>query len=227
MSKRLPPVLLVLAALMVLPASAFGASKDQRATRSYILASYALIQAARASIPIAEASVATLDKQISEECPHVALESPQDRESERLADEVAGALWSIVYHLDATAISRFTAVVKPLRWSNHKLTHIADNYANSLSQLAALPMPNLCADVRAWTVSGFQTVPTSTSQFDKQADAIGAATIPPKLLAPYEHGSDKQIALRTNHLEVLLEHAESSIGFDDWSSLLETLGLNQ
>jgi hypothetical protein len=227
MNKRLPPFLVVLLAFLVLPASSFGASKDEKATRAYIFASYSLIQAARASIPTAEASVATLNKQIGEECSHVALESPQNHESEKLADEVAGALWSIVYHLDAPAISKFTAVVKPLRWSNHKLTRIADNYANSLSELAALTMPNLCTDVRAWTVSGFQTVPTSTIVFDKQADAIGAATIPPKLLTPYERGSDKQVAVRTSHMELSLEHAESSIGFDDWSSLLETLGLNQ
>jgi hypothetical protein len=168
-----------------------------------------------------------LNKQIGEECPHVALESPQNGESGRLANEVAGALWSIVYRLDAPAISRFTAIVKPLRWTNHKLTHIADNYANSLSQLAALTMPNLCADVRAWTISSFHTVPASTIQFDKQAEAIGATTIPPKLLAPYEHGADKGIARRTDHLELLLERDESSIGFEDWSSLLETLGLNQ
>jgi hypothetical protein len=226
-NKRLPPVLLVLLALLIVPASSLGDSKDEKSTRAYIVARYALIQAARASIPTAEASVATLNKQIGEECPHVALESPQNHESEKLADEVAGALWSIVYHLDAPAISKFTAAVKPLRWSNHKLTRIADNYADSLSQLAALTMPSLCTDVRAWTVTGFHTVPTSTLQFDKQAEAIGAPTIPPKLLRPYARGSDKQLAVRTNRLELSLEHAESSIGFDDWSSLLETLGLNQ
>jgi hypothetical protein len=227
MVKRSAPVLLALLALLALPASSFGAAKNQSATRAYILASYTLIKAARATIPTAEASVATLNKQIGEECPHVALESPQNHESERLADEVAGALWSIVYHLDSAAIARFSAIVKPLRWTNHKLTHIADNYADSLSELSALTMPSLCADVRAWTASGFRTVPASTMAFDKQAEAIGAPTIPPKLLAPYEHGADKGIALRTTHLEVLLEQAETSIGFEDWSSLLETLGLNQ
>jgi hypothetical protein len=220
-------ILLALLVLLALPTSSFGASKDRSSTHTYILANNALIKAARASIPIAEASVATLNKQIGEECLHVAAESPQNHQSERLANEVAGALWSIVYHLDTEAITRFNAAVKPLRWSNHKITRIAENYAKSLSQLAALPTPSLCVDARAWTASGFHTVPTSTLQFDKQSEAIGASTIPQKLLAPYERPADKRVALGTHRLEVRLEHAESSIGFDDWSSLLETLGLNQ
>jgi hypothetical protein len=227
MSKHLCPVLGALWALLVLPATSLAASKDQKATRAYVLASYSLIRAARASIPAAEAEVATLNQQIGAECPHAAPESPQNNESEQLADEVAGALWSIVYHLDAPAISRFTSIVRPLRWSNHEITGTAERYVKSLRQLTALTMPSLCTDVRAWVASGFHTVPSSTVTFDKYFSSIEATPISPKLLMPYEGKAEQQLAARTAHLEVLLGHAESTIGFDDWSSVLETVGVNQ
>jgi hypothetical protein len=88
-------------------------------------------------------------------------------------------------------------------------------------------MPDICGDVRAWTASGFKTIPAATIVFDRRLDAIGASTIPARLLEPYEPPSLKSLAQRASRLELQLEHIETSIGFNDWNQMLETLGLNQ
>jgi len=212
---------------LLIPGSALARSRDQASTHAYILANYALVRAARAEIKPAEESVSKLNAQVTQECGHVAAESPQNHESEQLTDEVAGAMWSIVYHLDSSAIDRFAAAVKPLKWTNHKLTRRANDYADSLLELSKLTMPNLCSDVRSWTLSSFHTLPASTVEFVKHLNAIGSTTIPSKLLAPYESPSEKALAAHMDRLEKLLTDSESIIGFNYWSTLLETLGLNQ
>jgi hypothetical protein len=221
------PTLATLLIFMLMPCSALGKQSNRSATHAYILANYALVRSARSEVKPAEEQVAKLNAQLREECGHVASESPQNHESEQLTDEVAGALWSIVYHLDSRAINRFSSAVAPLRWTDSKLTRRAEKYATSLRELSNLTMPNLCADVRSWTVSSFHTIPTSTTEFVRHLNTIGATTIPSRQLEPYEGSSEKSLAARMDHLETMLEHAESSIGFNDWSTLLETLGLNQ
>lgn len=212
---------------LALPASAF-ASRDVASTRAYVLANYALVRAAHTELHVAEGSIAALNRSLGQQCPKIALEAPQNSQSQLLSKEVAGALWSIVYHTDIGAVDAFVSAVRPLHWSKHKLTVIARRYATSLTQLTELPAPEICADVRAWIASGYKTVPASTLAFDKRLEAIGANSIPQRLLAPYERGASiRAIAVRADRLEAQLDDDESSIGFNDWNMLLETIGLSQ
>jgi hypothetical protein len=213
---------------LALPVCASAGSGDVSSTRAYVLANYALVRAAHTELHIAEASISALNVSLGAQCPKIALEAPQNGQSQQLSKEVAGALWSIVYHTDVGAVDAFVNAVAPLHWSKHKLTGIARRYATSLRQLTQLPTPEICADLRAWIASGFKTVPASTIAFDKRLEAIGANTIPQRLLAPYERSSSvRAIALRADKLESQLDDDESSIGFNDWNMLLETLGLSQ
>ena len=73
----------------------------------------------------------------------------------------------VAYHPDAAAIGAFVHAVRGLRWSNHVLTRTVRTYATQLRGLAGLALPDVCGDVRAWAVGGFQVLPASTVQFDQ------------------------------------------------------------
>jgi hypothetical protein len=209
------------------PAGAAAAPRDVSATHAYLGANYAFLRAVHAREGTVAANVAKLNQGFAATCPRVGEGSPQNEESQHMSYEVAGALWATLYRTDANQVQAFLRAVRPLRWTNASITHIERSYATSLRELAALRMPDLCGDVRAWSAGGFKTVPASTLAFDRHVEAIEGKSIPQPLLARYEQGSDKGLAARAQHLETLLEHNETRIGFDDWDMLLETLALNQ
>jgi hypothetical protein len=208
-------------------ATASAAPRDVAATHAYIQANYALARAADARIASTQASILSRTEQFGRECGKVGAGSPQNEESQKLSYEAAGALWSVSFGANAGPIRAFVRAVKPLRWSNPKLTRIAGSYARSLLGLATLPLPDLCGDVRTWSAGGFRTIPTTTLRFDGHVESIEAHTISPRLLAPYESPADRGALARTTHLESELEANEFEVGFDDWTSLLDTLGLKQ
>jgi hypothetical protein len=220
-------ILLSMLAFGGMPAGALATPQDEAATHAYIVANFAFTRDSRAQAPIAQAATARLTRELAHECHDAGAGSPQNEESQKLSYEAAGAIWSTTYGADAGPIRTFVRKVAPLRWSNSRLTRAAQRYARSLHELAVLPLPNLCADVRAWSASGFQTVPAITIRFDSYVESIEGHTIAPRLLAPYERPADRGMLARTTRLETELEHIETVTGFNDWDSLLEAVGLNQ
>jgi hypothetical protein len=216
----------VLGAPFTAPAAASGTPLDVASTHAYILANFALARASEAKVAIGQARVLGLDRSLARACPDVGAGSPENEEAQKLTYEVAGALWSVTYGVDAGPIDAFARAVRPLRWSDARITRRAQNYAHSLQGLATIKAPDLCADVRAWSTSGFHTIPASTLVFDQHVESIEAHTIPAQMLAPYEHSADRSVLVRTERLETRLEHIETVTGYNDWESTLETLGLN-
>lgn len=209
------------------PAAAGAASRDIASTHAYIRANYAYLRASKARIASAEANVRRVIGQFAQQCPKVGAGSPQDEAAQRLTYEVAGALWSASYSADVGPIRAFVRAVGHLQWSNRKLTQIARRYIKSLGEFIRLPIPDLCGDVHTWATSGFRTVSQSTINFDRHVEEIEGHTIPPHLLAPFANAADRRTLSATQRLEVDLQNAETSLGFNDWNALLETLGLNQ
>jgi hypothetical protein len=209
------------------PAAAMGTSEDVASTHMYILANYAFARASEARVGAAQAAVIRLNRRLGRECPDVGAGSPQDEESQAPSFAVAGALWSVSYGANAGPIAKFVKTVKPLRWTNPKLAHIAQSYAKSLHELATLPLPDLCNDVREWRKTGFQTVPAATTRFARYVESIEGHTIPSHLLAPYTQVTDRGILAQTARLETKLLNTETAVGFNDWDMVLATLGLNQ
>src|ERR1700727_1465300 len=220
-------IIATLLALGLMPATAIATPQDSASTHAYIQANFALARAAEASVGPTEASIARLNQKLGQECPKAGAGSPENDESQKASYEVAGALWSISYGAVAGPIRTFARAVRPLRWSNPKLTRLAQAYATSLSELAALPIPNLCGDVHTWSTNDFRMMPAATISFDQHVESIEGHTIPARLLLPYERPADKGILARTMRLETKLEHTETVAGFNDWDSLLENLGLNK
>ncbi len=226
MFRRATMIVTVLA-LGMAPATAIATPQDVASTHAYIQANYAFARATEAKVGAAQAKIEALNQKLGRECPHVAAGSPETEESQPLSYEVVVALWSVSYGTDAGPIRTFVDTVRRLRWSDHRLTHIAQSYATGLHEMATLPMPDLCGDVRAWTASGFKTVPAATTSLDRRAEGIETKTIPPRLLAPYEQPADRGILARTTRLETKLLQTETVVGFSDWDLVLGTLGLNQ
>jgi hypothetical protein len=219
-------VLLALLAFAVLPAGALANSGNSAATHAYIAANYALVRASDARTGIGQKDFKSYFRKIDSQCKGAGAGAPQDEEAQPLNYEATGAIWSITYGVAAAPIRAFVSTVDHLHWSNPKLTQLARSYAATLHGLATLPLPNLCGDVQTWRTGGFHAVPASTTSFDRHVESLEARTIPPKLLAPYEQPGEKGIVERTTHLELKLQDVETTVGYNDLESLVDTLGLH-
>ena len=213
--------------LLIAPAQASARSNDIAATHTYIQASYRLARASVALIGPVERKVQQLKEKLAQECPRLGAGSPETEASQPMAHEVADALWSIEYGAAAGPIASFVKAVGRLRWSSSATTRIAGTYARNLHELATLPLPPLCEDVRAWKATGFQTMPPRTASLAARVDAIEPRPIPPRLLAPFERGADAVILARTKALETTIAENEFVLGQADWIHVLETLGLQE
>ncbi len=209
------------------PVPALAAAGDIAATRRYIEANYALARASVALIGPVEARIQGLNGALARECPDAGAGSPQDEASQPMSVEVAVALWSIEYGSARAPIHDFTAAVRGLRWSNPAITRRTRAYADSLSELAGIAMPDLCSDIAAWKASGFQTIPSQAQSLVRRVEAIEPKPLPAGLLAPYERGSDAGLLRRTIALEAKVADREVIYGQRDWFQLLETVGLNE
>jgi hypothetical protein len=210
---------------LVMAASAFAAPADVAATHSYIKANYAYARASVARIHAAHAKIAVFEARLARECPNVGKGSPENDASQPMSYEVAVALWSLAYGVDAGPIRTFARATGSLRWSNPRLTRLARGYASDLQKLASLQMPDLCADVTEWRESGYRTMPPRTIQLTERVEAIQPQTIPARLLAPYASAADRRTLVLTARLERKLKDNETVVGWDEWEGALNTLGL--
>ncbi len=218
--------LLATLALGAAPAQAIASPQDIAATHAYIQANYALAQASVARISQTQAKIERLNGALAQECPLVGTGSPENEESQPVSHEVAVALWSLKYATDAGPTRTFLNATGRLRWSNGSITRAVGRYAGDLHDLASVPLPNLCADVRSWKASGFRIVPAAVVSLVARVEAIEPTTIPRRLLSPFERGVDAGVLARTMSLETKLEENEFLVGQLDWYQLLATLGLN-
>jgi len=221
-------ILLTVLTVGLLPAGALAAPRqDISSTHTVLVAAYTTLRAVVNTWPTEEASFHRLDQQFAAECPDVGAGSPQNEPEQKLSYEVAGALWATGYHTDAKIARAFIRAVSPLRWSNPSLTRRARKFIGGLREMIALPVPNLCGDVRSWTASDYQTIPASTLQFDQHVEAIEVEVPSPRLFAPYIQASDRGLLTRVEHLITRFEELEFTTGQRSWIKLLEVLGLNE
>ena len=214
-------------AIGMAPQQAFAAPQDVAATHAYIEANYTLAKAMVARVAPAQKKILALNRKLASECPNVGAGSPENEASQPISHEVAVALWSISYGLSAAPVHRFQQAVGRLRWSNPATARAVAKYARNLHDIASVPLPNLCADVRAWTATGFQVIPVGVVPLVERVEGIVLKSIPSRLLAPFERGGDAAMVKRTARLEQKIEEFEFLVGQGDWIRVLETLGLNE
>jgi hypothetical protein len=215
-------------AVGLMPSPVLAASQgDLSSTHTALVAADSTLQSVISTWPALEASFQRLDRKFAAECPKVAAGSPQSEAEQNLSYEVAGALWATAYHTDSRYAQAFIKVVSPLRWSNPTIGRVAHKFIRGLREMTSLQVPNLCADVRSWTASGYQTIPSSTLRFDRHVEAIEVEVPSPRILSTYVRPADRGLFAKVEHLLTRFEELEFSTGQRYWDTVLETLGLNQ
>lgn len=218
---------ITIAALLAAAGAQSASGSNVSATHAYIQANYALAKAGVARTQGIQAKAQALNASLAQQCPLAGNGAPVLEVTQPLSHEVVEALWSIQFGANAAPIATFASKTKHLHWSNARITRIVARYATSLREMASLPFPSICEDVRAFAASGFRTAPAHTVALVEHAESIELEPVPAGLLAPYERGSDASVVAKTATLESKLEEQEFDLGQKDWQEILNTLGLPQ
>jgi len=222
------PAAMLWLACMALGAAApntIAAAGNAAATNAYIEADYRLVRTGTSHIPRIEAALRGVLTRVRDECPLAAQGSPQDPQSTELSDEVIGALVMAVVELDRPAGRAFVTATAHLRWSDRALTHTIQSYVAKVKALDVLAPPGLCADVRGWAASGFQTLTPATLVFSPRFMAawVGLGELP-HALARYESPQDRALAARTERLESRFTDLEAR-EVETWGMVMNALDL--
>lgn len=228
-----PPLLTAIAMLATTAilattaAPALGGSSDAIATSTYIQADYTLLHAAASKLATSEATLRKLRRRIKATCPRAAAGSPQDTDAEQLSNELVGAMTVAAIRPDAGAVAAFFRTVGGLHWSNGALTRRIRSYASRLKTLSLLPAPNVCADVKAWVASRYETLPASAVRFDSRYYKVEVAVgeTPAALLAPSELPPERPLVVQARQLEGQLSDAEAKAVYT-WGDIIDGLDLN-
>jgi hypothetical protein len=217
--------LVVLAVTLVAAPFAQANAGDVASTQAYVRADYKLVRYANSRIPSAEAALTGIITGVRQECPQAAVGSPQNTDSEQLDHEVIGTMVTTAIRPGLPRGNAFIDTVKSLRWSNRGLTDKIQAYVAKLKVMGELPIPHLCADVKSWVASDFQTLPSSTVSFDKRFlptwVAIGEL---PAALTPYETPEIRTLVHRASQLENQLTEFEAR-AVESWGKILDELVL--
>jgi hypothetical protein len=217
---------------------------DLAATRAYFKAKAIEGRAAASAYPAGIAALQALKGKVDAECPGVLVNAPNPaantrptQTEEEIADEVGSAVPLTFEHTERRAVARFAHVVKHLRWSNHELTRIARSFAAEQAAQAAVKPPNLCADLKAWVASSYQTVTVGTKRFVHRMNVISGITqihssrgeptlsvetTIDRMLAPYEDPAEKAIIHRMNQIPAQALHLLKQL-FDKMEEVLLAL----
>jgi hypothetical protein len=228
--RRLSWLLLITLAAMacsVAPAVARVTVRDAAATHAYLEARIALQRTIGATGATELKAIEALEAQVKVECPGVLAGAPPHVKGEKTnqsTHEVSQELLSVGFgaaeHVAHPADARFARTVRRLRWSNRELTRLLRSLAIEQAAQSAIPLPNLCADMKFWVTSGYTAVSAGTKQFLHRHDVVSSITLiepepnEPILnlfnlnalvahrLKPYEDHADRLLARRALPQEV-------------------------
>lgn len=187
MRKRALVICTLMAGGALLPTSASWARvrpSDAAATHAYLEAKLEERQAVRASQEPGIRAIEALAQKVQSECPGVLANMPHDARggplneaAREIIEEVVLATfwpWEQVVH---PALARFDALVRPLHWSNPKLTKLLYSLALEQDEQAALAAPPLCADLQSFVASGYTRTSPQTQLFGKEIGRISSITV--------------------------------------------------
>lgn len=217
-------------ALALAPSAALASSGNVAETQALARATNTLVKASTPDVPRGLAAVRGYAQKVAAQCPKVAAGSPENGDSSQLDDEVVGAITTVGYHLAKAPAAAFEHAVAHLSWSNSKLTRAVHTFATKLAGLTSLATPNICGDVEAWVHSGFQTIPSSTTQFLARYNKVDTtAEEVPQIIAlatPYGTPSDLPVLRRVERLEAQLGQAEAdAVAY--YTEAMNAMELNQ
>jgi hypothetical protein len=219
---------LLLTAVVVLAGGtpALAAPADVATTRTYIQANYALVRYAAMRLGTARSLLNGVLNRARADCPSAAAGSPQNPESTMVSYEVIGAMVLAAYHAAQPQIAAYIRVAARSHWSSRTLTSSIHAYAAKLTTLSTLVAPNLCADIRTWSTSGYKSLPASTVRFDQRfVPAWVALGEVPAQLASYERPDERGTLQRSSQFEEKLTNFEAE-AVETYGALMNALAVN-
>jgi hypothetical protein len=214
---RLTALACACVAPLLTAAPALGKLDNATTTRRYLAAYATRERAVFAALPAAN-TAAALSERVAGECPGVAAGAPlHTKPAETAGEEILGAVVVTIAGGLEQANTRFADAVSGLRWSNAGVARLVRAFTDEERALAALVVPNLCADLRSWAASRFATVATGTSQFvaalqateSRPKSGVKPAEEPEyavlRLLRPYESASDGAVLRSVKLLRMRVE----------------------
>jgi len=185
--RRLSSLLLVILAAIAYPCSAAAArvtASDAGATHAYLDAKIVSQQAMVAAEPAELNAIHALAAQVQAECPGILAGAPPHVKGEKtnqstyeVDQELLSAGFGAAEHVEHPADALFARTVHHLRWSNPKLTRLLRDLASEQAEQSAIPLPNVCSDMRFWVASGFNTVSAGTKAFLHRHSVVASITL--------------------------------------------------
>lgn len=201
--------------LALSPSAAFAhvSRGDATATRGYLQAELAQTRAEIAGFPAAITGVEALRGRLAAECPGVLAHEPTSPPGEKsnasvtqIEEEGEAAVFGAAEQTESVHRRGFARAVSRLRWGNSVLTRLIHSAAAAALAQTTVPPPDLCADLRTWVASGYESVSPATEAYVRSESLLtgetrGAAAAIARKLAPYENRSDKKIVRQIASLE--------------------------
>ncbi len=199
----------IVTALLLLPASAALAHPspgDATATRDYLQLALKRTRAEASGLPAALVAIEALRERLQSECPGVLAGEPKPPVGERpsssavlILQEIDAAVFGAAEHSEYQLRRDFAHAVSRLAWSDGTLTRLVHSHAAEEAEQSQIPAPDLCADLRSWVGSGYQTVSAATEAYVHDESTLSGetehaeATIA-RELAREESAGDRRIA---------------------------------
>ena len=207
------------------PAPALASAGDVATTHSYVSANYTLVHTATTKLSIARTAIERVLANVTNQCPQAAAGSPQNEQSTQMSNEVIGTMVTSAIADYKTQIAAYVRVAERSRWSSGGLTGTVHAYASKLKTMASLPIPDICADVRAWVASGYRTLPPGNVRFAPQfMSAWVALGELPSGLSQFERPEDRSLASSSMRSESELNEFEA-VEVEKYTAIMNELGV--
>jgi len=192
---------------------AFAARTDDAAvTRTYLRASYASALSGGSRVGARVAAVEARANGIATGCPSALTYAPRDAAFWELGEEMGRSLWYAGLAPARSVTLRLAAELDRLRWSDRMLTRLVHSQASEERAIVGFGAPDVCAQIEAWRVSDYATLPASVEGFLKRAymaesdSTVGQSEesrekVIMRLLRRYEGPAERRLAARVERLE--------------------------
>lgn len=145
---------------------------DTSATRAYLNARSELVQATASALPVIRQSGEAFVTHAVRECP-AAMMAPHNAGFGVMSVETSRVLAAVMRKTNRAAIRQFGYAVASLRWGDPRLTLLVHDMAIREDVAMNVGVPDLCRDLKQWSRSGYQTIPESTSRYNRRTAALG------------------------------------------------------
>lgn len=236
--------------MLLAPTSIAATPADTAATHAYLQAGLQLTQAFVQNVAASRSAVTSQADQLGRECHGVLAGAPKEEfgppsestatprtrgerqrselQQDTIDEELIYTVETAIYQPDRVAAQAFAAEIAPLSWSDPRIAPLTHLELDRLQELLSPPVPNVCAEMKAWAQSGYHLLSTASREFAAAQMARAGAGTPEgslhPLLKPYEGPRERALIRRTRALALRFATALAGISHA-FASLQRALGV--